>query len=321
MIENPFSKNKEENEKNKQSEESKVDSVSEKKHWHLKARDYILIVMLLILVVGITIFLVYMEMRSRNALSPVEVAVNQILDPNDSGQRFWHVDKVEPSDAKDGLFKITLISNAGNLRYYDNVRSYGLSQSREYLTLVSNESISNIKLIDEAITIAQIPAQKFSSSFGNQVTWNFDNSYYALAVYTDDDTSKTRIWIFDLEGNLVKEIQSSLVVSTDKKSIEPILFSKSSNFILSRTYKELDMEDIKEDGSKYTIAELPIYLTVFNIEGATHKELMVRDYEVSNTTVFYQWNLRDPNYIEYIIHERNEMVDPYQTYLFTAVRI
>src|SRR5690606_621279 len=311
MIENPFNKNK---------EDEKSSEIPKKRK--IRVRDILLILALIIIVSGITFFLIYLEMKTKEGESVVEVPVSQVMDPSDNGQRFWHIDKAEPSESNGGLYKLTLISNAGNLRYYDNVRSYGLSQSREYLTLVSNESITTIKLIDEEQTTAKLPAQKFSSSFGDQVTWNYDNTSFALAVYTEDKTNQTKIWIFDLNGDLIKEIEANLPVSMDKKTIEPILFSKGGNFILARTYKALDAEEVKEDGSNYKVTELPIYLTVYDLNGDIIKEVMVRDYdEKGSTTVFYQWNLRDSTYLEYILHGRNEKIDPYQSYLFTKVKI
>lgn len=283
------------------------------------AKDFALIALLVLIAVLITIGLIYFEVRLREKVQNIEVSSEQTLDNNDTGQRYWLVDSIEPVNA---LYKINLSSNAGNIRTYSDVVSFGLSQDREYIALNLGNEIRIIKLIDETSITAQIPSQMYAGSLGESIAWDRKNEHFAIASYINSEPKQGIIWIFNLDGSLHKEIKTELAFdAANMFTIQPIEFSSTSDLLLARTYKISDSEDLKEDGTAYTNFELPIYLTTFDLEGNIKKDLMIRDFSTDKTNVYYKWDNKNIDTISYYIYPISAVFNPSQDYLFTKVRI
>ena len=282
-------------------------------------KDTILLIILGVVALAITIGLILVEFKLKEELENVEVTTTELLDEDDTGQRFWFIDKVEPVGSR---YKIDLSSNAGNLRTYENLVSFGLSRDREFIVLNTGNEIKIVKLIDQTSKNIEIPSQKFGGNVGDYISWDSEDQYFTMGVYTDDNQEAGSIWIFDTEGKLVKEIKSKLALDRDNSNkVSPVIFSNTNTYLLARTYKETDYSDRKEDGSKYNILELPIYLSVYNLEGEVIKEIMVRDFDMEKTNLFYTWDTKGIDTVAHYLYPQNGKLDINQDYLFTKIRI
>ncbi len=274
------------------------------------------IVLLLVLIAFFTVVIA--------ATLTAQINTNQTADVTDLTSAsvdnlYWKLDKIEPSAENKGQFNIVVRSSAGNIREYKDLFSFGLSQDRQLLAVNSLRGIEVINLKDDTKKQAKTPAEQYSGDFENVITWNSDSSVFALSVIVKDITN---IWIFTKDGEFQKEINTLLPTYSGVRTlVEPVMFSKQGNLLLSRTYKAKDKEDTKEDGSAYAIEELPINLTVFDTNGTVVKDLTVRDYAVNGSSVYYMWDLKKERFIDYIIYQKGESVDPTQDYLFTKISI
>lgn len=240
----------------------------------------------------------------------------------DNQEIFWDIEKIQANASNPQNFNLTVMSNAGQLRSYEDLVSFGLSKDGHKLAVNSTKGLEIVTLNDDSRKLITPPLEQFAGDSGNAITWNYENKYFALSIVNTKNIADTRIWIFDDEGKLQKEIQTHIPVKqTDKPIVEAIHFSGSNNAILTRTYKTVDSLEVKEDGSQYAQYELPVYLTVFDLNGQTIKDIMVRDFDVNDTQVYFGWDLKNPKLVKYGIFTKNETIDPSLEYKFTKVSI
>lgn len=240
----------------------------------------------------------------------------------DNQEIFWDIEKIQANASNPQNFNLTVMSNAGQLRSYEDLVSFGLSKDGHKLAVNSTKGLEIVTLNDDSRKLITPPLEQFAGDSGNAITWNYENKYFALSIVNTKNIADTRIWIFDDEGKLQKEIQTHIPVKqTDKPIVEAIHFSGSNNAILTRTYKAVDSLEVKEDGSQYAQYELPVYLTVFDLNGQTIKDIMVRDFDVNDTQIYFGWDLKNPKLVKYGIFTKNETIDPSLEYKFTKVSI
>lgn len=235
---------------------------------------------------------------------------------------FWDIEMIQANTSNPQNFNLTVMSNAGQIRRYEDLVSFGLSKDGHNLAVNSTKGLEVISLNDDSRKLITPPLEQFAGDSGNAITWNFENKYFALSIVNTKNIADTRIWVFDNEGKLQKEIQTHIPVKqSDKPIVEAVQFSGSNNAILARTYKAVDSLEVKEDGSQYTQYELPVYLTVFDLNGQTIKDLMIRDFDVNGTQVYFGWDLKNPKLVKYGIFTKNETIDPSLEYRFTKISI
>lgn len=288
-----------------------------KKSRKFTLKDFLLIAFLVILALAISGLLLFLEMRSKQQTEDIEVPSNEILDPADSGQRFWVVDSITPVD---GTYSLALSSNAGNIKTYDGIISFGLSTNRELIALNAGSEIKIIDLNSDQTTLVEIPSQQFTGNISESISWSADDSKFAMGVFIDSDSTKERIWIFNVDGTFAKEIDTNLTAESNN-SIAEVLYSPEGNWIMAKTFKTTDAEDTKEDGTPYDRSQLPIYLTIYSEDGEMVDEIMARDFDTSNSTIYYQWDYEKPGTINYYIYPVSQAFNPNQDYLFTKVLV
>ncbi len=228
--------------------------------------------------------------------------------------RYWYIQKVTPD--KNNKFTLAVQSSIGNVRNYENIISYGLSQSGRYLALHNIEGIYIIDLEDESRKTVAAPVDKFFGDIGEVFSWNNDDEYFALPVVVQSPKQHTEVWIYKKDGTLYSTITADIPVSESGKSIvEPVYFSKKDNILLIRTYKTDDLSFVQDSSKKYSLYDLPIYLDTYNLEGKMIEEFNVRDYDTTGTNIIYFWN-QTADYIEYYIY-KNTPPDITKDYLFT----
>ena len=240
----------------------------------------------------------------------------------DNQEIFWDIEMIQANIANPQNFNLTVMSNAGQLRSYEDLISFGLSKDGHSLAVNSTKGLEIITLNDDSRKLITPPLEQFAGDSGNAITWNFENKYFALSIVNTKNIADTRIWIFDNDGKLQKEIQTHIPVrQSGKPIVESVQFSGSNNAILARTYKTVDSLETKEDGTQYTQSELPVYLTVFDLNGQIIKDLMIRDFDVNGTQVYFGWDLKNPKLVKYGIFLNGETIDPSLEYKFTKISI
>lgn len=280
-------------------------------------KDTSMVALIAIIVIAATVLTIL------TAFVSAQLAMEQTNNQQASVQEypiFWDINKSQPSDTPN-QFDLTLTSNAGNIRTYDHLISYGLSKDGQFLATNSANGLEIINLNEDTKT--KIATHAFSGDYGNVIGWTYDSKHFALSVINNLDPNDTAILIFDQEGTLTKELSVTIPTKTsdNKVIVEPVQTSPRENLILIRTYKDEDQEFVKADGSDYTVAELPIYLTILRPTGDVLEEYNVRDYDEGATELEYQWDFRRAGVVKYVLYNVNAAPDFSNDFIFTKIKI
>lgn len=240
----------------------------------------------------------------------------------ESHQLYWEITKIEPNSDNSSQFDITIESNAGNIRNYKGLYSFGISKDGTKLATNSLRGLEIIDLESDTAKSVSTPTEVFRGDSGNVISWSSSGKYFALSIINNQNVTDTRIWIFNDTGDIQKEITAFLPTYEGSViSVEPVYFSKNGELLLTRTYLSEDMNEVKEDGSKYKVGELPIFLTVFDVGGKKVKEFMVRDFDTQESNILYGWDQRNDKFIKYYVFEKGQTPDFSSDYLFTKIAI
>ncbi len=295
-------------------ETNQVDALPKKKK--IRNQNNLLVFMIVITMVAL-LFTVYFTAQ----LIKIENEDDRI-DTNIDTDIFWDIEMIQSNPQNSQNFNLTVMSNAGQLRVYEDLISFGLSRDGHKLAVNSTKGLEIITLNDDSRKLITPPLEQFAGDSGNVISWNFDTNYFAISIVNTKSFTDTRIWIFDSNGQLFKEIQTHIPVKQSEKAlVEPVQFASANNALLSRTYKVVDSLELKEDGNQYSLYELPAYLTVYDLNGKIVKDIMIRDFDTTGTQIYLSWDLRNPKLVKYGIFGKSEPIDPSLEYKFTKISI
>lgn len=279
-------------------------------------KDTSMVVLISTIVIAATVLTIL------TAIVSAQLAMEQSNNQQETVQEypiFWDINKSQPSDTSN-QFDLTLTSNAGNIRTYTNLISYGLSKNGQYLAANSANGLEIIDLNED--NKIKVVTHSFGGDYGNSIGWTYDSEHFALSIINNLDPKDTAILIFDKEGTLTKELAVNIPTKiTDKVIVEPVQTSPRENLILIRTYKAEDQEFVKADGSDYSVSELPIYLTILRPTGEVLEEYNVRDYDEGTTEIEYQWDFRRAGVVKYVLYNVNALPDFSNDFIFTKLKI
>lgn len=271
-------------------------------------KDYLIIVLLVLISIALTLSLIYLE---ANFLSPRANSNNTILS-NNTNERFWIIEEV---NAIAGKYDLELISNIGNIRRYDGATSFGISNDRKMLVINTQTELKIYDLDDDSFILADLPPKQFSGSVGDSISWDRNSELFAMNVLLQDSENSGEVWIFNKDGSFLRSFPVNPKRTLDGV-VSSVQFSPFSDLILVPVFNEIDMGDTKEDGSEYSILELPVYLKIFDFDGALVEELMIRDYDTSKRMVIYKWDNKYVDTINYYVVQNEESINLNQDYLF-----
>lgn len=291
---------------------TKVEKKSKRFSW----KDYLFLSIFTFIALGVGLILLNLALKSEGIVLLTTAETITTLDEADPGVRFWSVESVTPIG---NLYTVSLVSNAGNLKTFQDIASFGLSNDRTLIVVNSGNEIKIINLNSEQITLAKIPSQQYAGNVGESISWKSDNSKFAMGIYTDSKAENEKVWIFKVDGSFESEIDTNLV--SEGGSISKVSYQPEGNLVMTKTYKISDSEDLKSDGASYLKSELPIYLTIYNENGELVDEIMARDFDTSQTDVFYKWDNNQDNLVDYLVYKKTDDVNPNQEFLFTKVLI
>lgn len=272
-------------------------------------KDYLVIVFLILVSIALTLSLIYLEanfLNSRNGTS------YPISNSSNNNERFWIIEEVK---AIGGKYDLELTSNIGNIRRYDGATSYGISNDRKMLAINTQTELKIFDLDNDSFILADLPPKQFSGSIGDSISWNRDSELFAMNVIIQDSENSGEVWIFNKDGSFLRSFSVNPARSLDGV-VSSVQFSPFSDLILVAVFNDIDMEDTKEDGSQYSILELPVYLKIFDFDGNVVEEFMIRDFDLERRTIYYKWDKKYPDTINYYVAEDAEMIDINQDYLF-----
>jgi len=200
----------------------------------------------------------------------------------------WTISRVDPSTSGTE-FDLTLASSIGNVRRYNGVRSYGLSNSRRTLIISNNTALNIVSLPEDTRTKISAPFD-YAGDVGQVISWTADDSHFAMPVYKAQDTTDTHVVVYTKEGAVFKDIKDTFTTHSTSAgtALYPVKFSFTSNSFIARAYKAEDKDYYKPQN--LTVDQLPAFLRVYNLEGKVTKELPVRDASTSNNSVVYFWD-------------------------------
>lgn len=271
-------------------------------------KDYLIIVLLVLISIALTLSLIYLE---ANFLSPRANSNNTILS-NNTNERFWIIEEV---NAIAGKYDLELISNIGNIRRYDGATSFGISNDTKMLVINTQTELKIYDLDDDSFILADLPPKQFSGSVGDSISWDRNSELFAMNVLLQDSENSGEVWIFNKDGSFLRSFPVNPKRTLDGV-VSSVQFSPFSDLILVPVFNEIDMGDTKEDGSEYSILELPVYLKIFDFDGALVEELMIRDYDTSKRMVIYKWDNKYVDTINYYVVQNEESINLNQDYLF-----
>jgi hypothetical protein len=249
-----------------------------------------IIILALALIVGFLIFKLTND-RALQVQTPDELIQLQ------NQTRTWRVYEVKPNMDNSALLSVTLKSKLGNIRTYENIFSYGLSILGKYLAIRDTKGIELINLNDNTSTLITPPLPAFDGDKGDVIKWNYDDSYFAFSILNKGSPFDTRVWVYDLKGILVKEIQNTITFRPNPLVVESVEFSQTSNnYLAVRTYKKEEMTS--SDAS--TLYNLPAYITIYNLNGEVIKEIMAKDAAQKPGYIYFQFD-KSQELIDYLV--------------------
>jgi hypothetical protein len=216
----------------------------------------------------------------------------------------WTISRVDPSGSD---FDLTLTSSIGNVRRYNGVRSYGLSNDRKILITSNNTALNIVSLPEDTRTKIAAPFD-YAGDVGQAISWTADDKYFAMAVYKGQDVNDTHVVVYTKAGEVFKDVKDTFTTRavTGGTALYPVKFSSSHNSFIARAYKSEDKDYYKSQN--LTVDQLPAYLRVYNLEGQVNKELPVRDASTTGTTVVYFWD-ETGGYVLYRVMANNTEVN------------
>jgi hypothetical protein len=200
------------------------------------------------------------------------------------------------------LATIQLISNFGGFKTIDEVYAYGMSDDKSKIAVYSTRGLQLYDLNNDKLIQYSIEGKTLTGIQRDGIVFGYGDQYFAFAALTADSPYFTQLLIFDTKGEMINRIDLS--VYYEEYASSPT-FSKVKNLFIVRTYVWDDLDFPKNDGSKYAVGELPIYLSLFNIAGEELEVFKVRDYGNISDSVYYTWDSFDLNTINYVIYNKN----------------
>jgi hypothetical protein len=280
-----------------------------------ESQSYFIVGVIVLLSIAITIFTVFFTAQLSTGTQN-----NQTVQMNES-KSLWSITQIKPSQTPNE-FDITLTSNAGNLRNYANLYSFGLSTDGGLLVTNSANGLELITLNDESVKNISPEGKSFSGDYENSISWSNDGLHFAMSILLNDNPDETYIWIFDRDGKVVSEVGAKIPVSNQNKPVvEPAKFSLTDKLIMVRTYKSEDRDFKKDDGTDYLIKELPIYLSIYNTTGEIYKDISILDYSQAEIDLDYSWDMQKRGFIKYLDYESGKKPEDITDFSYTRISI
>jgi hypothetical protein len=226
---------------------------------------------------------------------------------------YWEIEKVSPNDDNPQHFDIVLMSNAGAIKNYDNLLSYGLSHSRDHIAIHANNGIEIINLNDDSSQNIIFSEESFVGDSGNSLSWTFDDQYIVFTALNTVNINDTRVWVIKKDGSEINSFNAPIISwqdETGKVYVEKAISSPFNSLILTRTYREEDLLVLNEDNLEYQLTELPVILSIYTLKGNLVETLEIRDFGDADDKIYFAWDLENQGFIKYGIFSSSEEIDP-----------
>ncbi len=187
-------------------------------------------------------------------------------------QESWSIYKITPvSD----LFNITLKSSSGIIRDYADLNAFGISPNGQYLAFFKEKQLNLTNLNSDTTSKITISLESIKVSTAESINWDYKSENFSLTIL---DTLQTQTYIVlgSLNSKDTLLIKSSIPYSTNV--IDPAIFSTTESKLVVRTYALSDAEYPKENGEKALFTELPIYLSLYNLNGDLISSTQISDF-------------------------------------------
>lgn len=286
------------------------------KHLNLKNTVYaITLIVVIVALIALNVFLA-MKLRERDDFSGE--APSSYTKTDD----FWQIDAVEPSEVNSGFLKITVASITGKIKYFDSVSSYKISPNGKLLALLSQNGVEIHNLDTGNVVKGTATGAKLATDKGETLSWSQDNELFLLNAYIDDSVKNTEVIIYKASGEIFSRWDRSLVVEKQgvNQKINGAIFSPYGDQVLLREYDIDDLDVTKEDGTSYTIAELPIYLRVYDLKGNLVQSLEINDFAITPVEVVYNWDEVE-GFVNYLVYDSGKDIKNFPTNLYTKIRV
>lgn len=233
---------------------------------------------------------------------------------------YWEITKIEPNKDSSQNFDLTLQSNAGVIQNFNNVLSFGISQNGQYLAIHTDNGIEVVDLNNYASKKVVFEGDAYAGDSQEALSWSYDSNYFALGLVNTNNLTDSKIWVIDNNAEIVNSFSANLIVEqSDKVRVGNVYFSPFNKLILARTYSADDQLELKEDGNEYMHTELPVFLSVYNIDGQEVSRYQVRDFEVPSSNVYYQWDSSKEGFVKYGFFETE--IDPNDYTQITRIKL
>lgn len=224
----------------------------------------------------------------------------------------WIISKAEPTGT---TLKITATSSIGNVRTYENVRSFGMSNDGTRLALSTATDLNLIDMPTNTSTKVELP-YAYYGDMGEQISWANDDTFFTIAGFKELTDDEGHILIFTAEGKLAQDIRTQIALTfvDGQKVAAKAKFSPDRKLIVVRTYN-LEDHQIEPD---VAIANLPAALTVFNLEGQPHETVYIG--ETAGKQLIYTWG-ESSHKLRYLLTDGNNEINYASEQGFTLVGI
>ncbi len=248
-----------------------------------------------------------------------EYAVHNVVLPNGEptdipslDNAFWRVIQSVPGEKK-GIVDITLQSSIGNLRVYETLRGYGISNSGQTLAATTAKGVEITKLSSDKTSTFDFPFL-FKGEQEKAISWSHLDKYFALGILRVEE-NKPEVIIFDADGNLKINFSADLAyqINDGLEYVYPVFFSPGKDWLLVRSYIPIDSTGLTPD-------QMPVNLQVFDLTGNLIWEKEIRDTDQTGAEVAYFWD-RDGKTVLYTLVPAGSVINYADKHLFTSIEV
>lgn len=204
----------------------------------------------------------------------------------------WEISLAEQSNSQ---FKLFLVNNSNEKQTISGVLAYKLSFNKEQIAVLDTESkLSIYNLNSTEKYTADFDFTGYKINYNNVLAWNTIDTLVTFFGNNDIDSS---VVIFTNKAVFTNKVEAYGYFESSKIMFDPYSKLDQQRFLL-RTISQADLSLKKEDGTIYNLEELPVFLTVYSVDGRILANFRISEL-MPYKDLFYRWNPELADYIEY----------------------
>lgn len=204
----------------------------------------------------------------------------------------WEIVTAMPVD---GAFTLKIQNKKFDLIELEKVLAYQISNGKDILAYVTGEGLFIYDLNLDTKKKAVVDFTIYTLATNQKISWSANDTYAAILLKSDELNSA--ILVFNNNAELVKQYSVPGYFAGNEVAFSP--FKENEDMFIVRSIWEQDLRLKKEDGSNYSLMELPAFLSIYEILSDIKSSLRLSDIGTMTDKLFFRWHPTIQNYVQY----------------------